>query len=79
VNAFTPLITDFGLAKRLQGKASLTETGDLVGTPTYMGPEQALGKRGMITTATDVYGLGNLLYALLTGRTPFQATVGCEA
>jgi serine/threonine-protein kinase len=78
VNAFTPLITDFGLAKRLEGKASLTDTGSIVGTPAYMAPEQASGKRGTITTATDVYGLGNLLYAMLTGRAPFQGDTPLE-
>jgi WD40 repeat protein/tRNA A-37 threonylcarbamoyl transferase component Bud32 len=73
-----PHVCDFGLAKRLEATASLTDTGAIVGTPSYMAPEQAVGKRGTITTATDVYGLGNLLYALLTGRTPFQADTPLE-
>jgi serine/threonine-protein kinase len=65
-------VTDFGLAKRLEGDGSLTETGAIVGMPCYMSPEQATGRKGPITTATDVYGLGTILYALLTGRPPFQ-------
>jgi serine/threonine-protein kinase len=75
---YEPFVTDFGLAKRLEAKASLTDTGAILGTPTYMAPEQALGKRGSITTATDVYGLGNVLYSLLTGRPPFQADTPLE-
>lgn len=73
-----PLVADFGLAKRLEGKASLTDTGAIVGTPTYMAPEQGVGKRGTVTTATDVYGLGNQLYVLLTGRPPFQGETPLE-
>jgi WD40 repeat protein len=68
-----PHVTDFGLAKKLVGNSSLSISGSIMGTPSYMSPEQASGQRGMITTATDVYGLGAILYAVLTGRPPFQA------
>jgi WD40 repeat protein/serine/threonine protein kinase len=66
-----PQVADFGLAKRVQDDKSLTRSGVLVGTPSYMAPEQTAGDRKTITTATDVYGLGAVLYALLTGRPPF--------
>ena len=68
-----PRVTDFGLAKRVTGDSSLTRTGQAIGTPSYMPPEQAAGKLDEIGPAADVYSLGAVLYAALTGRPPFQA------
>ncbi len=67
-----PHVTDFGLAKRLVEDVEHTQSGAILGTPAYMSPEQAAGRRGSITTATDVYGLGAVLYALLAGKAPFE-------
>jgi WD40 repeat protein/tRNA A-37 threonylcarbamoyl transferase component Bud32 len=67
-----PHVTDFGLAKRVQDDLRHTQTGAIVGTASYMSPEQARSEK-VLTTATDVYSLGTILYELLTGRPPFQA------
>jgi eukaryotic-like serine/threonine-protein kinase len=67
-----PKVTDFGLAKKLQGDSGLTQTGQVMGTPSYMPPEQAEGKE--VGPLADVYSLGAVLYCLMTGRPPFQAS-----
>jgi serine/threonine protein kinase len=66
-----PHITDFGLAKLMESDDELTASGAILGTPAYMSPEPAAGRRGAITLATDVYGLGAILYSLVTGKAPF--------
>ncbi len=73
-----PRVTDFGLAKRVQGDSGLTGSGQIMGTPSYMPPEQAGGPRGDVGPAADVYALGATLYALLTGRPPFQAATAMD-
>jgi serine/threonine protein kinase/predicted Zn-dependent protease len=66
-----PHLTDFGLARLLETKSTVTHTMDVLGTPSYMAPEQASGHNGQLTSATDVYGLGAVLYQVLTGHPPF--------
>jgi serine/threonine-protein kinase len=73
-----PHVTDFGLARRIEGDGDLTQSGAIVGTPSYMSPEQATGVKGSLTTATDVYGLGAVLYALLTGQAPHPGSTYVE-
>jgi WD40 repeat protein/Flp pilus assembly protein TadD/tRNA A-37 threonylcarbamoyl transferase component Bud32 len=66
-------ITDFGLAMRIEDSSELTRTGQIIGTPSYMPPEQAQGKRSLIGPGSDVYAIGAVLYECLTGRAPFRA------
>jgi predicted Ser/Thr protein kinase len=66
-----PKITDFGIAKNLKGDSKLTRTGAVMGTPTYMAPEQAKGESRYVGPAADTYSLGAILYEMLTGRPPF--------
>src|SRR5215472_1683224 len=66
-----PHLTDFGLARLLDAQSSVTRTIDVLGTPSYMAPEQAAGETAKLGKATDVYGLGAVLYQLLTGQPPF--------
>jgi serine/threonine protein kinase/WD40 repeat protein len=73
-----PKITDFGLAKRLDESGTRTQSGAFLGTPSYTAPEQAEGEASRIGPATDVYGLGAILYELLTGRPPFRAETTLE-
>jgi WD40 repeat protein/serine/threonine protein kinase len=76
---FLPVITDFGLAKRLSDDESgLSQPGEHIGTPSYMAPEQATRDIRPLTTAADVYGLGAILYAMITGRPPFRADTIAE-
>ena len=69
----TPKVTDFGLAKKVEGNSELTRTGAIMGTPSYMAPEQAGGEGKRVGPAADVYALGAVLYCCLAGRPPFQA------
>jgi serine/threonine protein kinase len=73
-----PWVTDFGLAKHLNTGSELTATGSVLGTPSYMPPEQASGKQGLVGPSSDVYSLGAILYEALTGRAPFRADTPVE-
>ena len=66
-----PHLTDFGLARLVESESSVTQTLDVLGTPSYMAPEQAVGNNTAVSSTTDVYGLGAVLYQLLTGQPPF--------
>jgi eukaryotic-like serine/threonine-protein kinase len=68
-----PYVTDFGLARCIDGDSTITISGQVLGSPNYMPPEQAAPKRGKVSRRSDVYGLGAILYHCLTGRPPFQA------
>src|SRR6185295_13514268 len=72
-----PRVSDFGLAKRVEGDSGLTATGQILGTPSYMPPEQAQGQKEVGPVA-DVYALGAVLYALVVGRPPFQGATALE-
>ena len=72
-----PYVTDFGLARRVQGDSGMTQSGVIVGTPSYMAPEQAAGRKDL-TTAVDVYGLGAILYVLLSGCPPSRGETPVE-
>jgi TolB-like protein/Tfp pilus assembly protein PilF/predicted Ser/Thr protein kinase len=73
-----PHLTDFGLARLVETESSVTRTTEMLGTPSYMAPEQGGGQNAALTSATDVYGLGAVLYQLLTGRPPFAGSTAYE-
>src|SRR5262249_50625183 len=73
-----PRITDFGLAKRIKTDSDLTLSGQIIGTPNFIAPEQAAGKRREVGPQSDIYSLGAILYFLLTGHAPFQGATTHE-
>ena len=78
LTSFVPKITDFGLAKRLDGHSAGTQSGEVVGTPSYMAPEQASSKGQGVGPASDVYALGAIFYEMLTGRPPFRGPTSLD-
>lgn len=74
----TPRIADFSLARRIDGGPQVTLTGAAMGTPSYMAPEQVLGRSDAFASSVDIYALGALLYEMLTGRPPFRAESSAE-
>jgi len=76
-DATIPKITDFGLAKQLQGPG-VTQSGTVLGTPSYMAPEQALGRNREVGPAADIYALGAMLYEMLCGKPPFRAETSLD-
>ena len=73
-----PHLADFGLARLVEAEKTVTRTEEMMGTPSYMAPEQVVGSNAQLTSATDVYGLGAVLYQLLTGHLPFAADTTYE-
>ncbi len=73
-----PKVADFGLARPFEGETALTLSGARIGTPSYMAPEQMIGKAGTIGPAADIYALGAVLYEMLTGRPPFRGETASE-
>jgi serine/threonine-protein kinase len=74
----TPKISDFGLARRVEGGERLTQSGAMLGTPSYMAPEQARGRTQALGPPVDIYALGAILYELLTGRPPFRGETAAD-
>src|SRR5213594_1551243 len=73
-----PHLTDFGLARLVETESTVTRTLEVLGTPSYMAPEQAVGNNAAVSSATDIYGLGAVLYQLLTGHPPFAGDTTYE-
>jgi serine/threonine-protein kinase len=74
----TPRITDFGLVRSIDAGPEFTRSGALIGTPSYMAPEQAMGRASAVGPAVDIHALGSVLYEMLTGRPPFEGRSACE-